>query len=259
MREFLEEAEAHRKDGYRAAQSHARQQAPRRFYTDVAVGEGDDGFAVLLDGKAVRTPGLKPIRLAQRAVAEAIAEEWRAQRDTIEFAEMPLVRLVNSGIEAGDGRGDDFRAEVVKYCGSDLLLYRADSPRELVAAQQAAWDPILVALARHFDVKFQPVIGIVHLAQPARTLARLDAALAGENLLRLTAMASLVSLTGSGLVTIALATGLVTPDDAWAAAHVDEDHNIRLWGEDAEASQRRAFRRREFDAAVRLLQLGDSR
>ncbi len=255
MREFLEEAEAHRKDGYRAAQSHARQQAPKRFYKEVAVGEDAEGFAVLLDGKAVRTPGLKPIRLTQRAIAEAIAEEWRAQQETIEFADMPLVRLVNSGIEAGDGRGDDFRAEVIKYCGTDLLLYRADSPRELVAAQDAAWDPVLVALARHFDVVFQPTVGIVHVAQPERTLSRLDAALDGENLLRLTAMASLISLTGSGLITIALANGLVAPDAAWSAAHVDEDHNIRLWGEDAEASQRRAFRRREFDAAVRLLAL----
>jgi chaperone required for assembly of F1-ATPase len=255
MRDFLEEAEAHRKDGYRAAQSHARQQAPKRFYKDVTIGEDAEGFAVLLDGKAVRTPGLKPIRLQQRAIAEAIAEEWRAQKDTIEFAEMPLVRLVNSGIEAGDGRGDDFRAEVIKYCGSDLLLYRADTPRELVAAQEAAWDPILVALARHFDVVFQPTIGIVHVTQPERTLSRLDAALDGENLLRLTAMASLISLTGSGLITIALSNNLIAPDAAWAAAHVDEDHNIRLWGEDAEASQRRAFRRREFDAAVRLLAL----
>ncbi len=255
MREFLEEAEAHRNDGYRAAQSHARQQAPKRFYKDVTIGEDTEGFAVLLDGKAVRTPGLKPIRLQQRAIAEAIAAEWRAQKDTIEFADMPLVRLVNSGVEAGDGRGDDFRAEVIKYCGSDLLLYRADSPRELVAAQDAAWDPILVALARHLDVVFQPTIGIVHVAQPERTLARLDATLDGENLLRLTAMASLISLTGSGLITIALANGLVAPDAAWSAAHVDEDHNIRLWGEDAEASQRRAFRRREFDAAVRLLEL----
>lgn len=255
MREFLEEAEAHRKDGYRAAQSHARQQAPKRFYKDVTIGEDAEGFAVLLDGKAVRTPGLKPIRLQQRAIAEAIAEEWRAQKDTIEFAEMPLVRLVNSGIEAGDGRGDDFRAEVIKYCGSDLLLYRADSPRELVAAQEAAWDPILVALARNFDVVFQPTIGIVHVTQPERTLSRLDAALDGENLLRLTAMASLISLTGSGLITIALANNLIAPDAAWAAAHIDEDHNIRLWGEDAEASQRRAFRRREFDAAVHLLEM----
>jgi chaperone required for assembly of F1-ATPase len=255
MREFLEEAEAHRKDGYRAAQSHARQQAPKRFYKDVTIGEGEDGFAVLLDGKAVRTPGLKPIRLQQRAIAEAITAEWRAQGDTIEFAAMPLVRLVNSGIEAGDGRGDDFRAEVVKYCGTDLLLYRADSPRELVAAQDAAWDPILVALARHFDVAFQPTIGIVHVTQPERTLARLDRALDGENLLRLTAMASLISLTGSGLITIALANKLVAPNEAWAAAHIDEDHNIRLWGEDAEATQSRSFRRREFDAAVQLLQL----
>lgn len=255
MRDWLEEAEANRKDGYRAAQSHARQQSPKRFYKDVTTGEDAEGFAVLLDGKAVRTPGLKPIRLTAKSVADALAVEWRAQRTTIEFADMPLVRLVNSGIEAGEERLPDFRAEVVKYCGSDLLLYRADSPRELVEAQEAAWDPVLVALARAFDVKFQPTVGIIHVSQPGRTLQRLGEQLEAEGLLRMTAMTSLLSLTGSGLLTIALANGLVAADTAWSAAHVDEDHNIRLWGEDAEASERRAFRRREFDAATLLLDL----
>lgn len=255
MRDWLEEAEAHRKDGYRAAQSHARQQSPKRFYREVSVGEDADGFAVLLDGKAVRTPGLKPIRLSARPVAEALAAEWQAQGETIEFADMPLVRLVNSGIEAGEERLADFRTEVVKYCGSDLLLYRADTPRELVEAQEAAWDPVLIALARALEVKFQPTVGIVHVAQPERTLQRLAEHLEAEGLLRLTAMTSLLSLTGSGLLTIALAEGLVTAEATWSAAHVDEDHNIRLWGEDAEASERRAFRRREFEAAALLLDL----
>ena len=33
--------------------------------------------------------------------------------------------------------------------------------------------------------------------------------------------------------------GRLTADDAWAAAHVDEDWQISQWGEDAEAKARR--------------------
>jgi chaperone required for assembly of F1-ATPase len=39
----------------------------------------------------------------------------------------------------------------------------------------------------------------------------------------------------------------------WTAAHVDEDHQIRLWGEDDEAMTRRAKRRVEFDTAVSVV------
>jgi chaperone required for assembly of F1-ATPase len=60
---------------------------------------------------------------------------------------------------------------------------------------------------------------------------------------------------GSALLALALARGAVTSDEAWSAAHVDEDYQISLWGEDAEAASRRRGRRAEFDAACRWLVL----
>jgi chaperone required for assembly of F1-ATPase len=148
-----------------------------------------------------------------------------------------------------------FREEVGKYVGNDLLFYRADSPRELVTEEEALWDAALVALARHFGVAFQPTMGILHQEQPASTLDRLAEAIAGENLLAMTALVSITGLTGSGLLAIGLRHGLFTADEVWAAAHVDEDYNQRLWGEVEEAAERRAKRRKEFDAAVRVLGL----
>ena len=124
-----------------------------------------------------------------------------------------------------------------------------------MARQEAAWDTALVKLARHFGVSFQPTIGIVHQAQPPATLARLGKALEDEPLLPLTAMNAVMSITGSGLLALALRHGLLTPDEVWAAAHVDEDHNVSLWGEVSEITERRAKRRKEFDAAVRLLEM----
>ncbi len=64
----------------------------------------------------------------------------------------------------------------------------------------------------------------------------------------------ITSLTGSGLLALAHRHGLIDADAVWTAAHVDEDHNIRLWGEDEEARTRRTLRRAEYDAALRLLE-----
>ena len=47
----------------------------------------------------------------------------------------------------------------------------------------------------------------------------------------------------------------MTAEEVWTAAHVDEDYNVRLWGEVAEATDRRTKRRLDFDAAVRVLEL----
>ena len=255
MREFLEDAAKHIEDGYGRAQKHARQELPRRFYKEVGVSEVAGGFAVTLDGRSPRTPGQKPVVVPSEKLAAAMAAEWETQRELIDPETMPFVRLVNSAIEAGEERAPALRDEVVKYAGNDLLLYRADSPRELVEAQERHWDAALVRLARHFGISFQPTIGIVHQAQPPATLTRLAEVLADEGPVALVALVSITGITGSGLLALALRHGLMTADEVWAAAHVDEDHNIRLWGEVEEATERREKRRRDYDAAVKVLRM----
>lgn len=255
MREFLDDAYAHRADGYGRAQAHAKRELPKRFYKTAAVMAAEGGFAVGLDGKVPRTPGMKQVVVPTAAIAEAMAAEWAAQGEVIDPETMPMVRLVNSAIEAGAEAMPALRAEIVKYAGNDLLLYRADAPEALVARQEEIWDAALVKLARHFGVSFQPTIGISHQPQPSATLARVDQILASEPLLPLTAMNAITSITGSGLLALAVRQGLLTADEAWLAAHVDEDYNISLWGEVDEITERRAKRRREFDAAIHLLSL----
>ncbi|HEV7276412.1 MAG TPA: ATP12 family protein [Devosiaceae bacterium] len=255
MRDFLEDADQHREDGYGRAQAHVRRQLPKRFYKSAAVEPVDGGFAVTLDGRPTKTPGGKKIVVPAAPLATAMAAEWNGQGEEIDPLTMPLVRLVNSALEVGPERQQGLRDEVISYAGSDLLLYRADTPRELVAEQERLWDDALVRLARHFGIAFQPTVGIVHQPQPDITLAKLSETLQEEGLLALAAMVVITGITGSGLLAIALRQRLLTADEVWAAAHVDEDHNIRLWGEVEEAAARREKRRRDFDAAVQMLDL----
>jgi chaperone required for assembly of F1-ATPase len=253
MREFLEEAEAHRKDAYRDAQKHAGRELPRRFYKEVGVAPVNGGFAVTLDGKTPLTPGRVPVIVPVAAIATAMAAEWSAQAETIDPMTMPLVRLINSAVESGEDKVEALRDEIVKYAANDLLLYRADGPAALIAAQERHWDDALVRLARHFEVSFQPTIGIVHQPQPDHTLAKLAAALRDEGLFVLTALNSITSITGSGLLAIALWHKLLDAEQVWAAAHVDEDFQQSQWGEVHEAVERKTKRRAEYDAAVRVL------
>lgn len=253
MREFLEDALNHRDDGYGRAQRAMEPELPKRFYKTAQAVEVEGGFAIHLDGRAVRTPGRKPIVVPTGAVAVLVVEEYMAQGERIDPRSMPATRLINSAVESGAERVPDFLAEIARFAGNDLLLYRADTPRELVAEQERLWDGALVALARHFGIAFRPTVGIIHEKQPEATLERLAEALEGEDLFAATALVSITSLTGSGLLAIGLRAGLFTPDEVWEAAHLDEDFQARLWGVDEEAALRRSRRRAEFDAAVAVL------
>src|SRR3954463_12991929 len=115
MREFLEDAETHRQDGYGRAKAHVKRDLPKRFYTEAKVQRVDGGFAVGLDGRIPRTPGMKQVVVPEQEVAAAMAAEWQAQDQFIDPQTMPLVRLVNSAVEASEESMPALREEIVKY------------------------------------------------------------------------------------------------------------------------------------------------
>lgn len=253
MRDQLEDAHQHADAGLGRAQR-VKRDLPKRFYKDVGVAPVDGGFTVTLDGRPARTPGRVPVVVPVAEIATAMAAEWAAQGEFINPDPMPMVRLINSALESGETMIPAFRDEVLKFAAGDMLLYRAEAPQGLVAAQEASWDAALVTLARHFGVRFQPTVGVIHQHQPAVTLARLGVALQEQGLLTMTALVSITGLTGSGLLAIGLLHKLFDRDQVWVAAHVDEDHQIAFWGQDEEAAERRATRRLEFDTAVNVVE-----
>jgi chaperone required for assembly of F1-ATPase len=253
IRELLDPDRA--PDPMRAARA-VKTPLPKRFYKQASVGAVAGGHALLLDGKPVKTPGRRALVLPTRALAEAVAAEWAAQEVHIDPAPMPMTRLANLAIDRGTESAAAIAEEVARYAGYDLLLYRASEPEGLVAQQATHWDPILAWARDALAARFVLAEGVKFVAQPEAVLAAVREAIADHAPpFRLTALASLTTLLGSALIALALSRGAIDVDAAWAAAHVDEDWNIQKWGEDAEAVVRRAVRRAEFDAAVRMLAL----
>jgi chaperone required for assembly of F1-ATPase len=99
---------------------------------------------------------------------------------------------------------------------------------------------------------FRLAEGVVHVAQPDTALRAVAAAIPSDPW-RLGALHTVTTLTGSALIALALLRGAVTAEQAWQAAHVDEDWNMEQWGRDELALERRAFRLAEFQAATTVL------
>jgi chaperone required for assembly of F1-ATPase len=243
-------------DPMQSARAAMRPALAKRFYERAGVEERAGRFVLLLDGKPARTPARHLLAVPSRALAEAVAAEWAAQGERIDPATMPLTRLVHVAIDRVASHAAAAVDEIVKYAGSDLLFYRAAEPAGLVAAQAAHWDPVLAWAEQALHVRFIRSEGVRHVTQPEAALAAVRAEVARfAPPFALAALLSLTNLSGSALLALGLARGLLDVDSAWAVAHVDEDWNIRRWGEDALAARLRAARLAEFQAAARLLEL----
>ena len=252
MRDFLEEIVQRETDPVEAARRTMRP-LRKRFYESVAVADGEGGFAVRLDGRAVRTPARRLLAAPQQAIAEAIAAEWLAVGEYIDPALMPLTRLANSIIDGVADQRQSVADEIGKYVGGDMLFYRSEGPDGLVAAQARHWDPVIDWARDDLGARFILSEGVVFVAQPERAIAAARTAIP-DDAWRLGALHSVTTLTGSGLLGLALARGRLTASEAWAAAHVDEDWNMAQWGRDELALQRRDQRWSEMQAAATVLE-----
>jgi len=261
MREILEDIREHQPlDPNEAARRGMRPRLRRRFYTEVSVSEGEGGFGLALDGRPVRTPAQRPLAAPTAALADMLADEWRAQRELIDPSSMPLTRLANSIIDGVADAAPEVAVEVEKYLASDLIFYRAETPQGLVRSQENAWDPLITWAREALSADFRTGAGVVHLPQPQDALTAAAATIPRNNgnatdIWLLGATHSVTTLTGSALIALALLSGRLSVADAWAAAHVDEDWNMAQWGRDELALERRAYREAEMHAAARVLEL----
>ena len=229
--------------------------APKRFWKAAEVTTGSEGFSVALDGRPVRTPAKAALILPTAAMAAAIAAEWDAQQGVLRPETMPMTRMANSAIDKVRVLQAAVVAEVAGFGASDLLCYRAEDPDELVQRQRQGWDPLLDWAATRLQAPLVQTGGIMPVAQPEASLARLTGAVRAFDAFRLTALHDLVSITGSLVLGLAIAEDRLSPDQAWALARIDEDWQAEQWGVDEEAAAQAAHRRQALLDAARFLRL----
>jgi chaperone required for assembly of F1-ATPase len=250
MRELFDNGSL--QDPVEAARRSVRRSQRKRFYDNATAIAAEDSFAVRLDDKPVRTPAGRVLAAPTLALAQAIAAEWNAQHDVIDPAKMPLTRLVNAIIDSVCDRPGPVAAEVEKFLTSDLVCYRAVSPKGLVERQAKEWDPILNWANETLGADFSVGDGVIHVTQPAQALAAAGTAIPDDPW-RLGAVNAVTTLTGSALIALALARGRLTAEEAWRAAQVDEDWSIEQWGADETALERDTARFAELQAAATVL------
>ncbi|HET7083369.1 MAG TPA: ATP12 family protein [Rhizomicrobium sp.] len=225
----------------------------KRFYKTVSVAPRDGGFALLLDGKPVRTPAGKALILPTEKLALAIAAEWREQGDEVAAITMPLLRLANTVIDGVAANPAGTVAAILRFGENDLLCYRAHQPQELAARQGAGWDPLLDWAGRKHGARMRVAAGLTHVDQPAGALEALRQALEGFDAFSLGGLHVIASITGSTVLALAVADGFVSSIDAFKLSRIDETYQAEKWGEDAEAAKRAAALAFELDKAAELI------
>jgi len=227
----------------------------KRFYKSVSAQKLDDGYAILLDGRAAKTAGRNMLVAPTDGLGAAIAEEWDAQGEFIEHHLMPLTALMAGSIDSAAAAVDDPVDEILKFLKTDLVCYRADAPMALAERQGAVWDPYVTWLEATFGARLITTNGIVAVAQADAAINAVRKHIKGQKLPVLHGIKTATEITGSGVLALALWQGGFEPQTIFDASRVDENFQEERWGVDAEAEARAQRLSGDFDAVARFLSL----
>ncbi|MGH6912915.1 MAG: ATP12 family chaperone protein [Geminicoccales bacterium] len=224
----------------------------KRFYQEVSIAPATDGYRVLLDGRSIQTPARRALMVPSAALAEAVADEWRAQGETIERASMLLTRLVSTALDRMPALRVDAIDEVLGYAETDLLCYRAAAPADLVLRQEEGWQPWLDWLAQSHGAQLVVTSRMRPVAQPEAALRRLRAVIEPQGDWQLVGLHAATTTLGSVVLGLALSGGAIEPEAALAASLLDELFEIERWGREREAERRHQALRQDVLAVARF-------
>lgn len=227
----------------------------KRFYEAVDIAEGPDGIAIHLDGRPVRTPAKKTLRLPSERLARAVAAEWEAQDEEVDPRSMRLTRLANTALDRVAQQRAAIVDEIAAYAETDLVCYRAAEPEELARRQADAWDPLVDWARERHGMSLAVTDGLLPAVQTDESLNAARAALEALDDFVLTAVHTATTACGSVVLGLAVAEDRIDARTAWELSLVDESWQIEKWGEDPEAVRRREGLLAEITAAAAFIGL----
>ncbi|AGI69755.1 ATP12 chaperone protein [Octadecabacter antarcticus 307] len=227
----------------------------KRFWTDVTVIETDGGFAVQLDSRLVKTPAKAALVLPTRAMADAVAGEWRLVVEKIDPNVMPVTRSANAAIDKVAIQFSEVAAMLAAYGGSDLLCYRAENPEGLVQRQSDGWDPLLDWAHDTFGARLIQTAGIMPIDQNKTDLNVLTAPIFAATPFELAAFHDLIAMSGSLVIALGVTRGRLAPKEAWALSRIDETWQAERWGADDDAARVAEIKRTAFVHAADFYQM----
>jgi len=227
----------------------------KRFYQMAEPAKRAGGYAIILDGKPIKTPGRRDLLVPSEALAAAIAEEWNAQATEVRAAKMPLTRFATTTVDRVATQRDAIIRQTANYAGTDLVCYRATHPPELAARQQAVWQPLIDWAVLRYDAPLVVTSGVIPKSQSEESLRAFASAVAEHDDFALTALHVATAACGSLVIGLALTQGHLDAEGAFAVSQLDESFQIEAWGEDAEQAVRRRALAADIQAAARFISL----
>lgn len=200
------------------------------------------------------TPAKNPFAVPNRALADAIAEEWQAGKK-FSPSNMPLTSAAYTAIDRIEGNKEAIIEALMVYVDTDTLSYRSNSSEKMVERQKKEWVPVHQWAAKEFGSIWQTVDGIEPAIQTPEMHVAIRTYLESLDAMRLSAFCVLAPIYSSILLALCVLKKHIDAEAAFALSRLEEEVQAEQWGRVDEAEERVGRVKAEIQAISHFLRL----
>jgi len=230
----------------------------KRFYKLSSVDQSGDGYAVMLDGRSIKTKSKKVLQHKSRDIAMLMMKEWAEQGDIILPDTMPVTQIITTLIDHVEAHREDITVSILKYLDTDLLCYHADTPRELVSRQKDIWGKWISAFEKHYGISLRTTSSLSAVKQEHDLHRKIEEDIRGFDLDHFNIIQIVTSLSGSIILALAFMDGAAGPADILECAYLEEHFKEELYdadryGRDPLLEKQQASKKSDLEACAEIL------
>jgi chaperone required for assembly of F1-ATPase len=227
----------------------------KRFWTAVSVEAEGNEYLIRLDGKPLKLPSGKEVRVPFFSLAAEIAEEWDTIGGIFSPDDLPLTRLATTAQDRVALNRAEIISQLVGFGMNDLLCYRAADQPELAQHEALAWEPWTAWAARKFDVALKITAGILPVQQSPECRVAFARYLDAMTVYQLAGLGVIVPVLGSLVLGLAVEAEALSAEAASDCANLGELWQEARWGKDEDATTRRLADARDVAISTRFMAL----
>ena len=210
----------------------------KKFWKKIVLNKKNDLGVILLDGVELKSPNGKSLNLP-KIISEKVYLEWKSVADEINPQLMPFYSYSVTAVDRVLKQKDYVVSQLENIFKMDLLCYRSGNDNNLKNLQDRQWQPVLDWLEKKFGSEMLVNYDLMPKNQNEDELQKSIKFVETLDHFSLAAFHHIVSITGSFILGLSYYCNNCDAEKLFDLAFIEELYQIKKWGEDDLAKERR--------------------
>ena len=224
----------------------------KKFWKNVTLKKYKTLGIILLDNNELLSPEGNKLELPF-ALSKKIFSEWHNVKKDIVPSSMPFYSYAATAVDRVLYKFQGVYDNLENILNMDLVLYRAGNDKELLKIQEKEWEPIVSWMEKNFKCKFFINYELNPVNQNKDELIKCIEFIKKMDHFSLSGLSHLTSISGSLILSLSLYFKKIKPVKFYELAFIEELYQIKRWGDDDFAIERRNNIKKEIIEAAEYI------